>query len=79
MVSITVIDIFLLAHKFMPRYAVDENEEISAFWKFTRDLIADLARDRPPEDKASCRCFQVATGKYVVQEGPNKGKKFSKQ
>jgi hypothetical protein len=58
---------------------MEENQESSAFWHFTRDLITQLTRDRPPEDEASSRCFQVPTGKYVVQEGPNKGKKFSKQ
>ena len=79
MISIAVIDTFLLARKFMPRYMDDANDETSAFWKFTRDLIVQLTRDRPPEDETSSRCFQVATGKYVVQDGPNKGKKFSKQ
>ncbi len=39
MISIAVIDTFLLARKFMPRYAVDDTEETSAFWKFARDLI----------------------------------------
>ena len=79
MIAIAVIDTFLLARKFMPRYHDDANDETSAFWKFTRDLIVQLTRDRPPEDETSSRCFQVATGKYVVQDGPNKGKKFSKQ
>jgi hypothetical protein len=79
MISIAATDTFLLARKFMPRYAVDDTEETSAFWEFARDLIVQLTRDRPPNDEASSRCFQVAIGKYVVQEGPNKSKKFSKQ
>ncbi len=39
MISIAVIDTLLLARKFMPKYAVDDTEETSAFWKFARDLI----------------------------------------
>jgi hypothetical protein len=79
MLSIAVIDTYLLARKFMPKYALNDSDEHSSFWKFTRDLITQLTRDRPPDDEVSARCFQVATGKCVVQEGPNKGKRLSKQ
>ena len=78
MIAIAVIDTYLLARKFMPRYALTDDETESNFWKFTRDLITQLTRDRPPDDERGHRCFQVAGNKYVVG-GTNPGRNLSRQ
>ena len=81
-IGMTIVDAFLLARKFIPRWGNQPDTE-SVFFKVVRRLLPlmgdPLHGSSEIDDNSSRRCHQVLIGKRIVQEGPKKGLKYTKQ
>jgi hypothetical protein len=81
MLGMALVDTFLLARKFIPKWATNDDEQESAFNMFLRALVPqfndtiDLNRSSAQES----RCVQVLIGKRTVAEGKQAGNMYAKQ
>lgn len=80
--GIALVDAFLLARKFMPKWRGMPDTE-GVFWKFVRVLLPQLTESPNLDTSASSTahrgCVQILIGKAVVQSGPKKGQYYAKQ
>ena len=80
--GIALVDAFLLARKFMPKWRGMPDAE-GVFWKFVRVLLPQLTESPNLDTSASSTahrgCVQILIGKAVVQSGPKKGQYYAKQ
>ena len=78
--AMALIDAFLIARKFLPRWKVVDDSE-SSFFRFLRELlptVADAAETISARQVRS-KCSQTLIGKGIVQEGARKGQDYAKQ
>ena len=78
--GMALIDAFLVARKFLPRWKVVDDSE-SSFFRFLRELlptVADAAETISARQVRS-KCSQTLIGKGIVQEGARKGQDYAKQ
>jgi hypothetical protein len=78
--GMALVDAFLVARKFIPKWRnVDDSE--SSFFRFLRELLPTIADSN--EDLAArqvrSKCSQILIGRLVVKEGPKKGQEYAKQ
>jgi len=80
--GIALVDAFLLARKFVPRWMNASNKQ-SVFWAFANRLLPQLATycdpDGIPEALAVSECQPRLQGKYTVAAGVHKGELRTKQ
>ena len=75
-----LVDAFLIARKFLPRWKqVDDSE--SAFFRFLRELLPTIAdaAEAVSARQVRSKCSQTLIGKGIVQEGAKKGMEYAKQ
>jgi hypothetical protein len=81
MLGMALVDTYLPARKFIPKWAVNDEDQESAFNMYLRALVPqfndtiDLNRSSAPE----ARCVQVLTGKRNVVEGKQADNTYAKQ
>ncbi len=78
--GMALVDAFLTARKFIPKWRHIDDSEPSVF-RFLRKLLPTIADSN--EDLAArqvrSKCSQMLIGKLVVREGPKKGQEYAKQ
>ncbi len=75
-----LVDAFLIARKFLPRWKLDDESE-SSFFRFLRELLPTVADAAEAIEARQVRskCSQILTGKGIVKEGAKKGQDYAKQ
>jgi len=77
--GIALVDSFLLARKFIPRWTEAEDTE-SVFWKFVTALLPQVASEYEGTPAVSLyKCEQVLIGKQKVEKGKSAGRVVAKQ
>jgi len=77
--DIALVDSFLLARKFIPRWT-DADDTESVFWKYVMTLLPQVATEyegRPTIPQYKCE--QVLIGKQKVEKGKSAGRVVAKQ
>ena len=75
-----MVDAFLIARKFMPRWNnVDDSE--SVFFRFLHALLPTIAdaNEAVAARQVRSKCCQTLIGKGIVQDGAKKGQEYAKQ
>jgi hypothetical protein len=81
MMGIALVDSFLLARKFLPRWASQPDTD-SVFWRYVRVLLPQLSEhslDHVPRTANQTSCHQVLMGKAKVVDGDHVGRVYGKQ
>jgi hypothetical protein len=74
--GIALVDSYLLARKFMPKWNLDASTQGSHFMKFVRTLLPQLAdSNEDPDVGPVTRCVQVKIGMKTILDGKQKGQK----
>ena len=79
--AIALVDSFLLARKFMPKWRGQPDTE-GVFWKFVRKLIPQLTsapRSSHTDHTGHRGCQQILIGKAQVKTGAKQGTMYAKQ
>ena len=77
--GIALVDSFLLARKFIPRWKDAEDTE-SVFWKYVMTLLPQVASEYEGRQTVSLyKCEQVLIGKQKVETGKSAGRIVAKQ
>ena len=78
--GIAVVDSFLLARKFMPRWQSADNDD-GVFWRYVTTLLPQVATeyDGSRPIVSEYKCEQVLIGKGKVEKGKNAGRVVAKQ
>lgn len=78
--AMALVDCFLIARKFLPRWKVVDDSE-SSFFRFLRELLPTVADSNEAIEARQVRtkCHQVLIGKGIVKEGVKKGQEYAKQ
>ena len=70
-----LVDSFLLARKFLPRWQRIDHPDDSVFMRFVRQLLPQLTKGQERQSATTItKCVQVQIGKKTVQNGVNAGK-----
>ena len=79
--GIALVDSFLLARKFLPRWSTQADTD-SVFWRYIRVLLPQLSEhslDHVPRTANQSACVQVLIGKSEVKDGDHVGRVYCKQ
>jgi hypothetical protein len=78
--AMALVDAFLIARKFLPRWNnLDDSE--SVFFRFLRALLPTIAdaNEAVAARQVRSKCCQTLIGKGIVQDGAKKGQEYAKQ
>jgi hypothetical protein len=78
--GMAVVDSFLLARKFMPRWQ-NANVDDGVFWRYVTTLLPQVATEYDANRRtvSQYKCEQVLIGKSKVETGKNAGRVIAKQ
>jgi hypothetical protein len=78
--AMALVDSFLIARKFLPRWKVVDDSE-SSFFRYLRELQPTVADSNEAIEARQVRskCNQLLIGKGIVKEGAKKGQEYAKQ
>jgi hypothetical protein len=78
--AMALVDFFVIARKFLPRWKVVDDSE-SSFFHFLRELLPTVANSNEAIEARQVRskCNQILIGKGIVKEGAKRGQEYAKQ
>jgi hypothetical protein len=78
--AMAMVDSFLLARKFMPKWRGQPDTE-GVFWKYVRCVLPQIGAVRQTHGSSTSygKCVQVLIGKAAIKEGPKMGQLYAKQ
>jgi hypothetical protein len=78
--AMALVDVFLIARKFLPRWKIFDDSE-SSFFRFLRELLPTVADGAETIEarRVRSKCSLMLIGKGTVKEGARKGESYAYQ